>query len=307
MKWETHRKIADRIAEDLGLREELKKELRNASILPDKWRNYPHHEGKSGEIRYRVRRARHQWLRGNTVTAIAELGVAFHYITDQQGLPHSHPMHEEYEEEMMKYSPIPLQVEVPKGKKATLGLASYSLRKVDGPLMILSAAYSICLAVAKSVLSNPNPPAESGKLMEQSWKNYQNAYRKLKLFGLGLIGLPLVFLAYPAGAILGIPGAICHFWLGKLLIRAKSGRVAQILELSKLYERIPKLIGFWIFIGILGLIWSWPAVISGIIVLLGYFVKRTIAKSIHPEIRDNWDWYRWKVLDLKTSCISRNL
>lgn len=58
MKWKNHKIIADKISNSLGFSSEDKKEFREASVLPDKWENYPHHKRKDGDIREKIKEAR---------------------------------------------------------------------------------------------------------------------------------------------------------------------------------------------------------------------------------------------------------
>jgi DNA-binding transcriptional regulator YiaG len=57
-------------------------QLREGALAPDKWGNYPHHYGKSGEIETNLLDARVYFLRGDLANAYFNLGVALHYIQD---------------------------------------------------------------------------------------------------------------------------------------------------------------------------------------------------------------------------------
>jgi hypothetical protein len=84
MKWITHQRIAKDVMFRLGLHlsEEELSQLLEGVIAPDKWKDWPHHYGKSNEIRHNLTRARHYFLNGDLLNAYYYLGVALHYIQD---------------------------------------------------------------------------------------------------------------------------------------------------------------------------------------------------------------------------------
>lgn len=84
MLWKTHIRIANEILFRLNLSKSGPEadQLREGSITPDKWKDYPHHEGKSHEIRKRLLNARKFYLTNDLCKAYFELGIALHYIQD---------------------------------------------------------------------------------------------------------------------------------------------------------------------------------------------------------------------------------
>jgi hypothetical protein len=51
-------------------------------VTPDKWKDYPHHYGKSGSIQKHITEARKFFLKGDLPNAFFSLGVVLHYIQD---------------------------------------------------------------------------------------------------------------------------------------------------------------------------------------------------------------------------------
>jgi hypothetical protein len=125
LKWRTHKLIAREICKDLSLDKDSCSNLEEASVIPDKWRNYPHHSGKEAEISSRIIRARRNWLIKRTDRALEELGIALHYIVDKYSPPHSHPKHDELEGEIAKLDGISVKPSSrPLGKIDTLKIAT---------------------------------------------------------------------------------------------------------------------------------------------------------------------------------------
>lgn len=84
MLWKTHVRIADEVLYKLGLpRSGLEASMfREGSVAPDKWGDYPHHHGKSNNIRRYILEGRRFFLNGDLPNAYFRLGVALHYIQD---------------------------------------------------------------------------------------------------------------------------------------------------------------------------------------------------------------------------------
>ena len=84
MLWKTHIRIAYKILSKLGLPNSTSEanQLREGSIAPDKWKDYPHHHWKSESIRTHILVARKFFLSNNLSKAYFHLGVALHYIQD---------------------------------------------------------------------------------------------------------------------------------------------------------------------------------------------------------------------------------
>ena len=84
MLWKTHIRIANEILHRLGIPKNSiqASRLKEGSIIPDKWRDYPHHHGKSGTIQRYILDARRFFLAGDLANACFNLGVALHYVQD---------------------------------------------------------------------------------------------------------------------------------------------------------------------------------------------------------------------------------
>jgi hypothetical protein len=106
----THKRIAERLAAELNLDPRKASCLVNGLLAPDRWRDFPHHNGKQQQIRRRILEARRLYLEGNEAGALFNLGVALHYVQDAWvSLPGSHPMHRRYEEEVADAPFLPLE------------------------------------------------------------------------------------------------------------------------------------------------------------------------------------------------------
>ena len=79
MLWKIHIRIANEILYHLGLPKSSYEayRLREGSIDPDKWKDYPHHKGKSGVIQSRLLKSRKFFLKNNLPDAYYNLGVAY--------------------------------------------------------------------------------------------------------------------------------------------------------------------------------------------------------------------------------------
>jgi len=84
MLWETHIRITNEVLHKLGIpmSSEETALLREGLVIPDKWKDYPHHYGKSSSIRKYIMEARRFFLNGDLPNAYFSLGVALHYVQD---------------------------------------------------------------------------------------------------------------------------------------------------------------------------------------------------------------------------------
>src|SRR3990170_1940601 len=84
MLWKTHIRLANEVLYKLGLPISSPEAdgLREGSVVPDKWKDYPHHHGKDGKIRKYIMAARRYFLDEDLPNAYFHLGVALHYIQD---------------------------------------------------------------------------------------------------------------------------------------------------------------------------------------------------------------------------------
>jgi hypothetical protein len=84
MLWKTHIRIANEVLHNLRIsRSSIEADrLREGSVTPDKWKDYPHHYGKSKSIQKHITEARKFFLKGDLPNAFFSLGVVLHYVHD---------------------------------------------------------------------------------------------------------------------------------------------------------------------------------------------------------------------------------
>lgn len=84
MLWKTHIRIANEVLFKLGISKSSVEanRLREGSVTPDKWKDFPHHHSKSGKIKKYVLEARRLFLSDDLAEACFCLGVSLHYIQD---------------------------------------------------------------------------------------------------------------------------------------------------------------------------------------------------------------------------------
>jgi hypothetical protein len=181
MKWKSHSEIARTIGKEIGLSTKEYSDLAYGSILPDKWKDYPHHYGKESAISMRIERARELCIKRKN--PYYELGIAFHYIADKFCLPSDDPRHEEFEQKISE-SPITKNIDFPsvEGKRATINLALIRRSENITPNQALNLAYHVCHQVARSVLSSPFPPAGYEDKMTKAYQHIMRNYWKFKIF-----------------------------------------------------------------------------------------------------------------------------
>jgi hypothetical protein len=78
----THRRIAQRIAEEMRLNEREASILEVGSAAPDEWDNFPHHKLKNMAIFNKIIESRLLFLKGDD-ECFNNMGIAFHYIQDR--------------------------------------------------------------------------------------------------------------------------------------------------------------------------------------------------------------------------------
>ncbi|NLF41796.1 MAG: hypothetical protein GX587_03795 [Bacteroidales bacterium] len=193
--------------------EEAANKLIDASVLPDDWRDYPHHYGKDGAIRQHIIESRKCWLNGEKANCGYHLGLAFHYIADKWTLINgSNPNHSRWEQsisqcrlsddddirQLVKFSGMSdfdkeqynfllkrIDLE-PLGKDETLKLATCSRgSNWSKPNLDLNLAYQVSLNVGKSVFSPKTPPASVQKEIEASSKRMEKVLHD-KMFQVAL-------------------------------------------------------------------------------------------------------------------------
>jgi len=154
-----HERIAEKVAIDIG-RADLSSTLEYYSVIPDKWRNFPHHTRGRESVRIvrRVLRARNNYIYGYDNKAAAELGVAFHYIADEHVLVKgSDSRHNSYESRINR-TPLNVQhFDSMEGKKVTIEYINSKMGELRNrqyvltPEDALNSSYKICASIAKSV------------------------------------------------------------------------------------------------------------------------------------------------------------
>jgi hypothetical protein len=82
MLGETHRRIARRIAQEIGLGENETNTLESGSVSPDNLESFPHNKGKKFQIVERIIKSRILFLEGDD-RCYEYLGPALHYIQDR--------------------------------------------------------------------------------------------------------------------------------------------------------------------------------------------------------------------------------
>jgi len=200
MLWRTHIRIANGVLRKLGMSTSSVEanRLRDGVVTPDKWKDYPHHEGKSGAIRKYILGARKLFLNDDLTNACFNLGVALHYIQDSYTTLSSRSRHHTRWEQQIEQSYFvdnleelvasafhdrPYQREEygkiakllsneVEGKEETLklatmpgpGLSSWSNRKWGRPNVDLNFAFRVSFVVAKSVF---NPKKTYPKLQTE--------------------------------------------------------------------------------------------------------------------------------------------
>ena len=213
MLWKTHIRIANEILFRLGLPKSSLQanQLREGSIAPDKWKDYPHHEGKSDDIKRRLLNSRRFYLKNNLSKAYFDLGVALHYTQDgfttltsrsknhsrweqqieqsyfndnlqyivDRAFQHISRMKQEYYRYIEKLS------NDHKGKSDTLQIASmqgpgishWKTRMYGKPYIDLNFALKASYIITKSVLSSKHNP-ELQKKLDENEKDYQTKLRR---------------------------------------------------------------------------------------------------------------------------------
>ena len=214
MLWKTHIRIANKILNKLGLPtlSSEANQLREGSITPDKWKDYPHHHSKSKSIKKYVLEARKSFLLGDLSSAYFQLGVVLHYIQDsytslspfiedqvqwEQEIQQAsfvenledlvRSTFRDYEHKIEKYmeriKELSSEIE---GKEKTLQIATlpdqtehaYWGTSLEGsPNVDLNFAYKVSLLISKSVLGNKTNH-ELQENLENILKSYQKKLKK---------------------------------------------------------------------------------------------------------------------------------
>jgi|GEM_PF-1600615 len=103
MLWKTHLRISFEVLRRLetSLTPEVSQRFKDGIIAPDKWKDYPHHHGKSKQIKQDLMKSRGYFLQDDFPNAFFHLGVALHYIQDSHtSFASFYPKHQSWEEDI---------------------------------------------------------------------------------------------------------------------------------------------------------------------------------------------------------------
>jgi hypothetical protein len=196
MLWKTHLKISFEVLRRLGidLSDEVAHNFRTGIFTPDQLKDYPHHYGKSEDIKEHLVRSRGYFLQDDYPNAFFNLGVALHYIQDSYtSMASFYPGHTGWEvsigyakftddlKETITYSlrnksyerDRCLKIantlsEKAQGRDNTLYMATLSgqaaSKSFAEPIVDLNLALRASYVVTESVLSSKNCPALENKL-----------------------------------------------------------------------------------------------------------------------------------------------
>lgn len=198
MLWKTHIRISNEVLRRLGitLSNEVYSRFKDGIIAPDKWKDYPHHYGKTELIRKNLLFARQSYLKNNLPDTFYYLGVALHYIQDSYtSMASFYPKHQSWEEDI-EASKFVYDVEktihyylrnngyqrdrclglaqslskAANGKAATLTAATLTGHEASKsyarPIVDLNLGLKASFIVAESVLSFRNCPALERQLKD---------------------------------------------------------------------------------------------------------------------------------------------
>jgi len=212
MQWKTHLRISFEVLRRLGisLTSEVSQRFRDGIVAPDQWRDYPHHHGKSEQIKQYLTNSRGYFLQDDFPNAFYNLGIALHYIQDSHtSFASFYPRHQSWEESIEHaYFTPDLQKTInnslrnkgwerkrclrlaealstnTQGKDNTLYLATLSGHAVSKsfakPIVDLNLALRASFVVTKSVLSSKNSLALENKLRVEL-SNYEELMKTAEI------------------------------------------------------------------------------------------------------------------------------
>lgn len=196
MLWKTHFRISFEVLRRLGisLSNEVAQSFKNGILKPDQWKDYPHHYGKSENIKEHLMKSRGYFLQDDLPNAFFHLGVALHYIQDSYtSMASFYPKHHSWEEDIesanftydlektITYSLSNKWYERDRcltlantlstkaqGRNDTLYMATLSghaaSKSFAKPIVDLNLGLRASYVVTESVLSSKNCPALENKL-----------------------------------------------------------------------------------------------------------------------------------------------
>jgi len=212
MLWKTHLRISFEALRrlEISLTPEVSQRFKDGIIAPDKWKDYPHHHGKSEKIKLHLMKSRGFFLQNDLSNAFFNLGVALHYIQDSHtSFASFYPKHHSWEESIeyahftsdlkktINYSLrnkawerercLRLAEALSKnaqGRDNTLYLATLSGHEASKsfakPIVDLNLALRASYVVTESVLSSKNCPALENKLRAEL-SNYEALMRTAEI------------------------------------------------------------------------------------------------------------------------------
>ena len=196
MLWKTHLRISYEVLRklDIFLTPQVSQGFKDGIVAPDKWKDFPHHYGKTEQIKHHLMKSRGYFLHDDFLNAFFHLGVALHYIQDSHtSFASFYPKHQSWEESIeyarfvsdlnntIRYSLrdkgwerercLRLAEALSKnsnGSDNTLYLATLSGHEASKsfakPIVDLNLALRASYVVSKSVLSSKNSPTLENKL-----------------------------------------------------------------------------------------------------------------------------------------------
>jgi hypothetical protein len=208
MLWKTHVRISFEVLRRLGisLSNEVAQSFKNGILAPDQWKDYPHHHGKSENIKEHLMKSRGYFLQDDLPNAFFHLGVALHYIQDSYtSMASFYPKHQSWEESI-EYANFTYDFEktIPyslknkwyerdrclklantlskkaQGRDNTLYMATLSghatSKSFSKPIVDLNLGLRASYVVTESVFSSKNCPDLENKLRDEL-SNYEALMR----------------------------------------------------------------------------------------------------------------------------------
>ena len=208
MLWKTHLRISFEVLRrlEISLTPEVSQKFKDGIIAPDKWKDFPHHHGKSEQIKQYLMKSRRYFLQDAYPNAFFNLGVALHYIQDSHtSFASFYPKHQSWEESI-EYSHFTSDLKKTinyslrykgwererclrlaealsknaQGRDNTLYLATLSGHEASKsfakPIVDLNLALRASYVVIESVLSSKNSPALEN-ILRAELSNYKELMR----------------------------------------------------------------------------------------------------------------------------------
>jgi hypothetical protein len=198
MLWKTHIRISFEVLRRLGisLSDEVYQSFKSGILAPDQWKDYPHHYGKSENIKEHLMKSRGYFLQDDFPNTFFHLGVALHYIQDSYTSMASFYLKHHSWEEDIEYANFTNDLEKTinyslgnnryerdrclrlantlsnkaEGRGNTLYMATLSghaaSKSFAEPIVDLNLGLRVSYVVTESVLSSKSCPALENKLRD---------------------------------------------------------------------------------------------------------------------------------------------